>query len=82
MASLDFSSEKPGDEKDNALRGSHDLQSLVDKTSLGTRDKDGMYEVKDWEFSKKQDDDDDDVIARALSKTSISKDKESESGGK
>lgn len=81
MASLDFSSEKPGDEKDNALRGSHDVQSLVDKTSLGTRDKDGMYEVKDWEFSKmKQDDEDDDIIARALSKTSLSKDSESTSG--
>lgn len=80
MASLDFSSEKPGDDKDNALRSSHDLQSLVDKTSLGTKDKDGMYEVKDWEFSKKQNDADDDIIARALSKTSLSKDSEASSG--
>ena len=80
MASLDFSSEKPGDNKDNVLRSSHDLQSLVDKTSLGTRDNDGMYEVRDWEFSKKQNNADDDVIARALSKTSLSKDSEATEG--
>lgn len=54
MASLDFSVDKitsagGGD------HGSHDLQSLVDQTSLGTRTRDGLYEVKDWEFSREQD---------------------------
>ncbi|KAJ7090258.1 signal recognition particle binding protein [Mycena belliarum] len=58
MASLDFSADSAGE----SGGGSHDLQALVDQTSLGTRTRDGMYEVKDWEFSK----DDDSVIANAL----------------
>ncbi|KAJ7702343.1 signal recognition particle binding protein [Mycena rosella] len=57
MASLDFSADSAG-----GTGGSHDLQALVDQTSLGTRTRDGMYEVKDWEFSK----DDDSAIASAL----------------
>ncbi|KAJ7470304.1 signal recognition particle binding protein [Mycena latifolia] len=57
MASLDFSADSAG-----GSGGSHDLQALVDQTSLGTRTRDGMYEVKDWEFSK----DDDSAIANAL----------------
>ncbi|KAH7912251.1 SRP54-type protein [Hygrophoropsis aurantiaca] len=61
MASLDFSVDKPSG-TDGQL--SHDLQALVDKASLGTRTRDGMYEVKDWEFGAK--DGEDDVIARAL----------------
>lgn len=61
MASLDFSSDKPptGDQA-----GSLDLTALVDRTSLGTRTQDGMYEVKDWEFSKGGDGND--VISQAL----------------
>ncbi|KAJ7273230.1 signal recognition particle binding protein [Mycena rebaudengoi] len=58
MASLDFSTDSPG----GGTGGSHDLQALVDQTSLGTRTRDGMYEVKDWEFSK----DEDSAIADAL----------------
>ncbi|KAJ7093211.1 signal recognition particle binding protein [Mycena epipterygia] len=57
MASLDFSADSAG-----GTGGSHDLQALVDQTSLGTRTRDGMYEVKDWEFSK----DEDSAIASAL----------------
>ncbi|KAJ6547089.1 signal recognition particle, alpha subunit, N-terminal-domain-containing protein [Mycena capillaripes] len=57
MASLDFSVDSAG-----GTGGSHDLQALVDEASLGTRTRDGMYEVKDWEFSK----DDDSAIADAL----------------
>lgn len=68
MASLDFSADKM-DGASSGTVGSHDLQALVDQASLGTRTRDGMYEVKDWEFAKKSDDDDtDDVIARALNK--------------
>ncbi|KIJ60644.1 hypothetical protein HYDPIDRAFT_160601 [Hydnomerulius pinastri MD-312] len=63
MASLDFSSDKP-DSGANAYL-SHDLQALVDEASLGTRTKDGMYEVKDWDFGQK-DDATNDAIARAL----------------
>ncbi|KAH7929766.1 P-loop containing nucleoside triphosphate hydrolase protein [Leucogyrophana mollusca] len=61
MASLDFSVDKPSG-TDGHL--SHDLQALVDEASLGTRTRDGMYEVKDWEFGTKEGEDD--VIARAL----------------
>jgi signal recognition particle receptor subunit alpha len=66
MAVLDFSVDKP--DTVNGIVGSHDLQALVDKASLGTRTQNGLYEVKDWEFAKKADvDDTDDVIAQALS---------------
>ncbi|KAF5324546.1 hypothetical protein D9611_004497 [Ephemerocybe angulata] len=59
MATLDFSTDKPDTDV-----GSHDLQALVDQSSLGTRTQDGMYEVKDWEFGS--DKDTDNAIAKAL----------------
>jgi signal recognition particle receptor subunit alpha len=65
MASLDFSVDTFDPSTGDIA--SHDYQALVDETSLGVRTKDGMYEVKDWEFSKaKEDAVVDDVIARAL----------------
>jgi len=64
MASLDFSVDKPGT-MGGADIGSHDLQALVDQSSLGTRTRDGMYEVKDWDFSRDKDGTDD-AIANAL----------------
>ncbi|KAH9842844.1 P-loop containing nucleoside triphosphate hydrolase protein [Rhodofomes roseus] len=57
MASLNFSYEKI----DSSDAGSLDLSALVDKGSLGTRTQDGLYEVKDWEFSAA-----DDVISRVI----------------
>lgn len=63
MASLDFSYDKSNGEGD--LAASLDLTALVDRASLGTRTQDGMYEVKDWEFSSKGDGADD-VISQAL----------------
>ncbi|KAF7295310.1 Signal recognition particle binding protein [Mycena indigotica] len=66
MASLDFSMDSPAD----AMGTSQDLDALVDSTSLGTRSKDGTYEVKDWEFSK---DDDDNAIADALKSADVTK---------
>ncbi|KAF7441001.1 hypothetical protein PC9H_001350 [Pleurotus ostreatus] len=68
MASLDYSVDKPDDD---ASRGSHDLNALVDKASLGVRTQDGMYEVKDWEFSRSGDDETDNVIAKALNKSNL-----------
>ncbi|KAG0706306.1 SRP54-type protein [Suillus ampliporus] len=59
MASLDFSIDKPDSSTNGHL--SHDLQALVDKASLGTRTRDGLYEVKDWDFGAG-----DDAITRAL----------------
>lgn len=47
MDSLNYSIEKSDA---NDMGSSQDLQSLVDETSLGSRTKDGLYEVKDWEF--------------------------------
>src|SRR5882762_3018454 len=49
MASLDFSYEKLSEL--DARPGSNDLQSLVDEASLGIRNKDGLYEVRDLEFA-------------------------------
>ena len=63
MASLDFSYEKQSDLSDRPA--SNDLQTLVDEASLGSRTKDGLYEVKDWEFANSATADD--VIAKALS---------------
>lgn len=79
MSALDFSTDKPGDfTSDNEIA----LSGLVDESARGTK-KDGIYEVKDWEFSKRkqangsapQDDDDevdDDFITRTLQATSLS----------
>ncbi|KAL0070640.1 hypothetical protein AAF712_002483 [Marasmius tenuissimus] len=68
MASLDFSMDKPSSLNDIS---SHDLQALVDQASLGTRNRDGLYEVKDWEFGKGPSEIDatDNVITRALKST-------------
>jgi signal recognition particle receptor subunit alpha len=63
MASLDFSSDKLDSITGDV--GSHDLQSLIDDSSLGKRNDDGLYEVKDWEFSK-DNQETDHVIANAL----------------
>ncbi|KAG1879306.1 SRP54-type protein, partial [Suillus tomentosus] len=63
MASLDFSIDKPDSGTSGHL--SHDLQALVDKASLGTRTRDGFYEVKDWDFGGK-DDEANGAITRAL----------------
>lgn len=60
MAELDFSTDKPGSES-----APLDLKALVDQASMGTRGQDGLYEVKDWEFSKKGDGDGD-FVTRAL----------------
>ncbi|KAL0565357.1 hypothetical protein V5O48_016668 [Marasmius crinis-equi] len=68
MASLDFSVDKPTSLDDMS---SHDVQALVDQASLGTRNRDGLYEVKDWEFGKNSSgmDETDNVISRALKST-------------
>ncbi|KAG6331518.1 hypothetical protein ID866_7567 [Astraeus odoratus] len=69
MASLDFSVDKPESGVDGRLP--QDLMSLVDGASLGTRTKDGLYEVKDWDFGSKGDPMDS-VITRALGKDATS----------
>jgi signal recognition particle receptor subunit alpha len=62
MASLDFSYEKLSEL--DARPASNDVQSLVDEASLGTRNRDGLYEVRDLEFANAKTADD--AIARAL----------------
>jgi hypothetical protein len=63
MATLDFSEDKTDL---NGRAGLHDVHALVDQSSLGTRTRDGLYEVKDWEFSKEEKDNTEDIISRAL----------------
>ncbi|KAF9072933.1 signal recognition particle binding protein [Rhodocollybia butyracea] len=62
MDSLNYSIEKSDA---NDMGSSQDLQSLVDETSLGSRTKDGLYEVKDWEF------DIDNTVSEALKVTEV-----------
>jgi signal recognition particle receptor subunit alpha len=62
MASLDFSYEKLSEL--DARPASNNVQALVDESSLGIRNKDGLYEVRDLEFANAETADD--VIARAL----------------
>jgi len=62
MASLDFSYEKSSDLDTHPT--SSDLQALIDEASLGTRNKDGLYEVRDLDLANDQEADD--AIARAL----------------
>ena len=61
MASLDFSVDKPSDA---SLSNSVDINALVDRNSLGTRSQDGLYEIKDWEFTKESNGGD--IITRTL----------------
>lgn len=72
MASLDYSSDKPGGDKP-ASPSKVDLSTLVDRTSIGTRTADGMYEVKDWEFGERggKGDEMDKFISQALDSVSL-----------
>ncbi|KIK63638.1 hypothetical protein GYMLUDRAFT_40706 [Collybiopsis luxurians FD-317 M1] len=47
MDSLNYSVEKSDL---SGFSSAKDLQALVDEASMGSRNKDGLYEVKDWEF--------------------------------
>ncbi|KAK7440197.1 hypothetical protein VKT23_017139 [Stygiomarasmius scandens] len=61
MASLDFSLDKSGLDSTGS---SQDIQALVDQASMGSRTREGLYEVKDWEFSNSTSAED--VISKAL----------------
>lgn len=65
MASLDFSTDRS---ESGGEKQAHDLKSLVDAASLGTRTKEGSYEVKDWDFFGSKGD----VLARATAQRSSS----------
>ena len=67
MASLDYSYDSPASD---GGASSLDLSTLVDNGSLGTRTQDGLYEVKDWEFSASGNKSADEVIAEVLKKGS------------
>ena len=67
MASLDYSYDSS---TSDGRVGTLDLSTLVDNGSLGTRTQDGLYEVKDWEFSTTGSKSPDDVIAEVLKKGS------------
>ncbi|KAL6309017.1 signal recognition particle binding protein [Sparassis latifolia] len=69
MLSLDFSYEKIDKLSQS---GQLDLSALVDTGSMGTRTQDGLYEVKDWEFSTKRDGTDD-VISEVIRKSHAAK---------
>lgn len=61
MAALDFSTDRSNDDQTSRL----DLGSLIDETSLGTK-KDGIYEIKDWDFVSRSGDEQDDLISKAI----------------
>lgn len=62
MASLDFSVDKLVSDDNNAHP--QDVKNLVNQSSIGTRTRDGFYEVKDWEFDKEKQTNE--IIAQAL----------------
>lgn len=62
MQSFDYSTDKPDEERD--------VSGLVDKAAMGTRGKDGMYEVADFGSGDASDDDDDDDDEAASTSTS------------
>lgn len=62
MDVLNYSMEK-SDMSD--FNPSKDVQSLVDKASMGSRNKEGLYEVKDWEFEINN------TVAEALKTTEV-----------
>ncbi|KAF8522130.1 signal recognition particle binding protein [Hysterangium stoloniferum] len=65
MAELDFSVDGPALDDVSTV----DIQNLVDQASLGTK-KNGIYEVKDWDFAAgKNNADEDDLISRALNQS-------------
>ena len=70
-ASLDYSSPAAPIDENRVVDVSH----LVDQSSFGVRDRNGLYEVKDLDFGGDEDDeeenDEDDIIARALQGTSL-----------
>jgi len=63
MAELDFSADGVASADPSNL----DIQHLIDQTSLGTK-KDGIYEVKDWDFLSASDSD---FISKALSNDTV-----------
>ena len=68
MAALDFSVHAPSATNVQAV----DLEALIDETSLGTK-RDGIYEVKDWDFSSgvRDENDENDLISQALNSSSF-----------
>ena len=68
MAALDFSVDGPAGTTDSS---DIVLDALIDEDSLGVK-KDGIYEVKDWDFSSQRRDtrNDDVLISQALSSAS------------
>ncbi|KXN90518.1 Signal recognition particle receptor subunit alpha [Leucoagaricus sp. SymC.cos] len=54
MDKLDYSIDKPSHGNADSSNV-EDIQALVDQASLGSRNSDGLYEVKDWEFAKGND---------------------------
>ncbi|KAK2467045.1 hypothetical protein APHAL10511_001303 [Amanita phalloides] len=62
MASLDFSVDKLV--SDGSDLHPQDIQALLNQSSFGTRTRDGLYEVKDWDFDKEKQTSQ--IIAQAL----------------
>ena len=77
MAALDFSVDGPGatDASDTVL------DALIDEDSLGVK-KDGIYEVKDWDFSTgKREESEDDLISQALNSVALANGKAQRDNG-
>lgn len=74
MAELDYSMDA-SQTTANGVVDKQYLNNLVDEKSLGTRDKHGLYEIKDLDLKDAQDDEDeeDDAILQAINRASINK---------
>lgn len=79
MDSLDFS-EKANSGAVSDSESRVDVSALVDQESLGTRGKDGMYVVKDWEFRNTVDESKD-FVSRTLKEQQAARDSQSSGMG-
>ncbi len=52
MDALDYSVDRPNSESGDTSNIMDDVKALVDQSSLGSRNHDGLYEVRDWEFTR------------------------------
>lgn len=89
MAALDYSSPAPADGDQAGSSTPVDVEALVSNDALGTRTKNGAYEVADWDFrrggaSAGQADDlptEEEILSRGTSRLTISKDGEKRDTG-
>lgn len=52
MDALNYGTDRPLSDSGDTSNITDDVKALVDQSSLGSRNDDGSYEVRDWEFGR------------------------------